>query len=249
MPTSTRPRLSSDLDLPPLFRLVTLREFGDAFAHAKVIAADQGAGTLVYVGRFDVVEFALVLEPDEPLCTARRAFYAGCVALADALSVFAPPERPIEFVWPDAIHVDRGLVGGARLAWPADAREDEPPDWLVFGATIRTVAMGEDEPGVRPLASALEEEGFDDAGSGRLVECFARHLMVWTDSWQEYGFGEIAKSYLPRLRAEQGVRRDIDHNGDLLVRRIGQVEVERRSLVSALAAPNWLDPATGAPRK
>lgn len=251
MPTATRPRtsLSSELDLPPLFRLITLREVGDAFAHAKLIAADHGAGTLVYVGRFDLAEFALVLEPDEPLRTARRAFYAGCVALADALSVFAPPERPIEFVWPDAVHVDHGLVGGGRLAWPADAKEDEPPDWLVFGATIRTVAMGEGEPGVRPLGAALDEEGFDDVGSGRLVECFARHVMVWIDSWQEYGFGEIAKSYLARLSAETGGRRDIDDNGDLLVRRTGKVEVERLPLVSALATPSWLDPMTGGPRK
>ena len=97
--------------------------------------------------------------------------------------------------------------------------ENEPPAWLVFGAMIRTVAMGEDEPGLRPLSAALEEEGFDDFGSGRLVESFARHLMVAIDAWQEKGFGEVAKSYLARLAPESGVRRDIDDNGDLLVRR------------------------------
>ena len=55
------------LDLPPPFRGVTLREVGDAFAHAQSVAADQGAGTLVHVGRFDLCEFAVVLEPEEPL--------------------------------------------------------------------------------------------------------------------------------------------------------------------------------------
>src|ERR1700741_3136499 len=110
MPLETaRPqaRLASELALPPPFSAVRLREVGDAFAHAQAIAAQEGAGTLVYVGRFDLAEFAVVLEPDEPLRTARRAFYAGCAALADALSVFAPPEKPIVFAWPDAIHVDR----------------------------------------------------------------------------------------------------------------------------------------------
>ncbi len=184
----TRPASRAALDLPPLYRLVTLREVGDAFAHATAIAAQEGAGTLVYVGRFDLAEFAVVLEPDEPLRTARRAFYAGCVALADALSVHAPPEKPIELVWPDTVHVDAGLVGGARLAWPAGAPEDEPPDWLVFGAMIRTVAMGEEEPGLHPLTAALDEEGFDDAGSGRLVESFARHLMVATRRLAREGF-------------------------------------------------------------
>jgi hypothetical protein len=248
MPT-TRLAARAALDLPPGYRLVTLREVGDAFSHATAVAAREGAGTLVYVGRFDLAEFAVVLEPDEPLMTARCAFYAGCAALADALTVFAPPEKPITFAWPDAIHVDGGLVGGGRLAWPVNAAEDRPPDWLVFGGMIRTVALGEDEPGLNPLAAALEAEGFDDAGSGRLVESFARHLMATIDTWQEQGFREVATRYVQRLAPEKGVRREIDHNGDLLVRRITSEAVERRPLIPALASPSWLDPATGAPRR
>src|SRR5437899_1748766 len=215
----TRAPFAPVLDLPPPFRLVTLRELGDAFAHAQSVAAAEGAGTLVWVGRFDLVEFAVVLEPDEPLRAARRAFYAGLAALADALAVHAPPEKPISFDWPDAARVDGGLIGGGRLAWPADAREDEPPPWLVFGATVRTVAMTETEPGLRPLGAALEDEGFDDLASGRLVESFARQLMAITDAWQESGFGVVAESYLSRLPAEAGFERMIDGAGDLLVRR------------------------------
>jgi hypothetical protein len=245
----TRLAARTALDLPPGYRLVTLREVGDAFSHATAIAAREGAGTLVYVGRFDLAEFAVVLEPDEPLKAARRAFYAGCAALADALTVFAPPEKPITFAWPDAIHVDGGLVGGGRLAWPADAAEDRPPDWLVFGGTIRTVAIGEDEPGLNPLTAALEAEGFDDAGSGRLVESFARHLMATIDAWQERGFREVANRYVQRLAPEKGVRREIDHNGDLLVRRVASEAVERHPLIPALAIPSWLDPASGGPRR
>jgi biotin-(acetyl-CoA carboxylase) ligase len=243
--TAARPAL----DLPPAYRLVTLREVGDAYAHAQTIAAEAGAGTLVYVGRFDLAEFAVILEPDEPLRLARRAFYAGSAALAAALAVYAPPEKPIEFAWPDAIHVDKGLVGGVRLAWPSGADEDAPADWLVFGAMIRTVAMGEEEAGLNPLAAALSEEGFADAGSGRLVESFSRHLMVALDAWQESGFDAVARTYLPRLAREPGVRRSIDANGDLLVQRVGRRDVERRALVPALAKPSWLDPATGGPRR
>jgi hypothetical protein len=236
------------LDLPPLFRLVTLREVGDAFAHAQAIAAAEGAGTLVWVGRFDLVEFALVLEPDEPLRAARRAFYAGMAALADALAVHAPPEKPIAFDWPDAVRVDGGLVGGGRLAWPADAREDAPPSWLVFAATIRTVAMTEGEPGLRPLGAALEEEGFDDLASGRLVESFARQLMAVTDAWQESGFNVVAESYLSRLPAEPGFERMIDGAGDLLVRRVGKAAVKKHRLLPAIAQPSWLDPHSEGPR-
>jgi len=99
------------LDLPPPFRVVVLREVGDAFAHACARAAELGAGTLVFVGRFDLAEFAVVLEPDEPLASARRAFYAGMVALGDALAARAPPEKPIAVEWPDG-----SMSMGALLA-------------------------------------------------------------------------------------------------------------------------------------
>ncbi len=236
------------LDLPPAFRLVSLREIGDAFAHAQKIAAAEGAGTLVWVGRFDVVEFAVVLEPEEPLAQARRAFYAGMAALVDALSVHAPPEKPIHVDWPDAIRVDGGLVGGGRLAWPKGARENRPAPWLVFGAMIRTVEMTERKPGLLPLGAALEEEGFHDLGSGQVVESFARHLMVLTDAWQEAGFPSVGESYLSRIAAQSGVERSIDRAGDLLVRRAGEREIDKRRLLPALAVPSWLDPQTGAPR-
>ncbi len=250
MSSSTRISASrrETLDLPPPFSLVTLREVGDAFAHATAHAGALGAGALVYVGRFDLAEFAVVLEPDEPLRQARRALYAGLCALADALAVHAPPEKPIAFDWPDAIRVDGGLVGGARLGWPKGTKEDAVPDWLVFGAMIRTVSLSDEETGVLPLGAALEDEGFDDLGSGRLVESFARHLMVAVDAWQEHGFAEISKNYLLRLTPEKGMRREIDQNGDLLVRRAGQTDAERRKLVPALAKPSWLDPKTKGPR-
>jgi hypothetical protein len=236
------------LDLPPPFRAIALREVGDAFAHAVAVAGREGAGTLVHVGRFDLAEFAVVLEPDEPLRTARRAIYAGMTALADTLAVHAPPEKPIAIAWPDALLVDGGLVGGGRLAWPADSKEDAPPPWLVFAGMIRTVAIGENEPGLNPLTATLADEGFVDLGSGRLVESFTRHLMVAIDAWQQDGFAEIAKSYLSRLAPEKGARRDIAENGDLLVRRAGK-GAERRPLIAALASPSWLDPATGGPRR
>src|SRR6266700_3671847 len=226
------------LDLPPPFRLVTLREIGDAFAHACANAAELGAGTLVFVGRFDVAEFAVVLEPDEPLASARRTLYAGMVALGDALAAPAPPETPITIEWPDAIHVDGGLVGGGRLGWPDGAPEHAAPDWLVFGATIRLVSMGGQEAGLHPLATALEEEGFGDVGAGHLAEGFSRHLMAAIDRWQDGGFATIAAQYLSRLRPE---------NGDLLVRRLGE-PIGRRPLLPTLTVPSWLDPETGSPR-
>ncbi len=246
--TSSRLRAAATaLDLPPQFRLVTLRAWDDAFAHTMAIAGEEGAATLVHVGRPDFVEFAVVLEPAERLSTARRAIYLGLCALGDALAAHAPPEKPISFGWPDAIFVDGGLIGGVRLGWPRGAQDDEPPPWLVVGGMIRVVAWDGLEAGQWPFATALEEEGFDDLDPGRLVESFARHLMAAVDAYQEKGFYDLTKRYLPRLAPEKGVRLAIDENGDLLLRPAGAHQGERRSLLGALATPSWLDPVTRGP--
>lgn len=222
-----------------------LRESRDAFAHAIDIGERRGAGTLTYVGRFDLAEFAVVLAPDEALRTARRAFYAGMVALSDALRTYAPPNKEIAIDWPDAIRVDGGLVGGGRLGWPLSAKEDDPPGWLVFGAMIRTVAMTDREAGVHPLASALDQEGFGEAGAIQIMESFARHLMLANDAWQVDGFNIIARHFLSRLAREPQTTRVIDDNGDLMVRWIGTNRTIRRDLREALASPSWFDPKLG----
>src|SRR5712691_4000111 len=242
-----RERAARTLDLPPPFRLVALREAGDAVAHAARHAGELGAGTLVFVGRFDLAEFAIVLEPEQPLAAARRVFYAGMVALVDALAARAPPEIPIAIDWPDAIIIDGGLVGGGRLGWPDRAAEDAVPDWLVFGAAIRIVSMTRDGPGLHPLSTALADEGFGDIGAERLVEGFARHLMVALDRWQEAAFAPLAADYLARLRPEPGLRRSLPANGDLVVERTGQPAASLQ-LRPALESPSWLDPQTGGPR-
>jgi hypothetical protein len=239
-PTRRATRSAHSLDLPPPFCLVTLREAGDAFAHAAAIAAEAGAGTLVQVGRFDTAEFAVVLEPEQPLRLARRIFYIGLCALGDALAACVPPKRAIGFEWPDAIRVDCVPVGRARLGWPAGADESKSPEWLVFGATIRMAAIGDAELGLSPFATTLSDEGFDDASSEHLIESFARHLMAGIANGRERGFGAIAKSYGARLSPQKAALFDIDENGDLLAWQRGAYAPEHRSLLDALtgAAPD-----------
>jgi biotin-(acetyl-CoA carboxylase) ligase len=249
--TPTAPRRSSvsePINLPPPFTLVRLRESRDALSHAMDIAEESGAGTLTYVGRFDLAEFAVVLEPCEPLRTARRAFYAGMVALTDALRAYAPPNKEIAIDWPDAIRVDGGLVGGGRLGWPSSAKEDEPPRWLVFGAMIRTVALTDREAGVYPLASALDQEGFGEAGAVQVTESFARHLMRALDAWQTDGFDGVARDFLSRLSRERQTSHVIADNGDLMTRRTETNKTDRRDLKEGLLSPSWLDPKLGGPR-
>jgi hypothetical protein len=72
--------------------------------------------------------------------------------------------------------------------------------------------------------------------------------MAALDSWQEGGFDAVAKIYLERLPRERGLSRAIDENGDLMIRRMGKVDIERKKFVPLLAAPSWYDPASKGPR-
>lgn len=247
MPLATRSDFVPELTLPPAYSAVRLREWGDAFAQAVTLATERGAGTLVYVGRFDAAEFALVLEPSEPLMQARRVLYAGMAALADALAGAAPPETAIHIEWPDALYVNWGLVGGGRLAWPQRVAENQIPEWLVFGGTIRTASMNDADPGVMPDITALDEEGFAEIGASQLIESFARNFMHAIDTWHESGFAGVTKSYFEWF-SRDGILRDIDDNGDLLLRHASGSETERSALLPRLAQPSWLDFASNGAR-
>jgi biotin-(acetyl-CoA carboxylase) ligase len=242
MPPVTQAGLAPELALPPPYQAVRMREFGDAFAHAATLAPQRGAGTLVYVGRFDVAEFAVVLEPTDPLNRARRVFYAGMGALADAIAAAAPPETVIHIKWPDALYVNWGLVGGGRLAWPESADEASVPPWLVFGATIRTAWPKRIDPGLTPELTALDEEGFAEVTSKQIVESFARNFMHAFDVWQDSGFSSAVRPYLDWLARETRQRCEIDENGDLILRPESGGAAERKTLLPKLGTPAWLDP-------
>jgi hypothetical protein len=242
------PSTRAGLDLPPAYREVGLRELGDAYAKAIEMAPSAGAGTLVWVRRFDLVEAAVVLEPAELLVSARRALFAGMNAAADALAAFCPPQKPITFAWPDSILLDGGLVGGGRLAWPPAATEKEAPDWLVFGLMLRSTVHAAQRPdAARKDRTTLEDEGFELLDARDLIASFSRHLMVHLDHWQSDGFAQVGADYLARLPPERGPRRAILGNGDLAVHGAEGGIAERRSLVEGLAKCGWLDPETREP--
>lgn len=205
------------LDLPPPFTEIALREGGDAMARARLEAeAGAGAGLLVWVRRFDSVDCAVLLEPEETLAEARHVLFAGLAAVGDALAAISPPEKPLTLVWPDRVHFDGGLVGGGQLAWPVGCAETAQPGWIVFGFTLRTVARDDAAEGTAP-ATALVDEGFDDFENGPFIESFARHLMLVLDDWARGGVRSALASW----------------------RRYG-VTGETRHLAETQRAPSWL---------
>ncbi|KQT90310.1 biotin/lipoate--protein ligase family protein [Methylobacterium sp. Leaf466] len=230
------------LALPPAFSPVVLPFDSDgAFAHACRIAADMpdGAAPLVWAGPAETFDIAVVLVPEEPLRTARRAFLAGMVALAAAVGAHAPPEMPVEIAWPDTLLFDGARIGGGRLAWPPRCGEDEVPDWLVVSGMLIVSKAYAGDPGLTPTSTSLDEQGFGHDDQESLVEGFARNLMKTFEVWAEDGFDAVGRRYLAHLPAGEGdVRLALTETGDLSDGTI-------RPLMPALAVPAWLDPATG----
>jgi hypothetical protein len=232
------------LDLPPLFRLITVREAVDAFKHALALP-EKAAGTLVWARRFQLAEFAVVLEPAEPLVQARLAIYAAMNALADTLAVHCPPEKPVAFAWPDTILLDGGVLGGGRLAWNDGCGEEQAPDWLIFGGMLRTAGHFRTEPGEWTRGVALSEEGIWDVHPADIVESFARHLMSALHNWAEFGPRHEASRWMERFRRPAASRAFLDDAGNLCEN--WGTRQEKRLLSEALAKPAWLDPKTGEP--
>lgn len=233
--------------LPPGFTLTTLREGGDAFGHAIAHATELGAASLVWVRRFDLVEFAVVMEPEEPLATARLAHYVAMNALADALAIHCPPERPVRFSWPDAILFDHALIGGCRSAWPEACAETAVPDWLVVSAMVRTNTLDSGDYDATRVGTSMEEEGFDEIDGVDILESFARHLMLNVHRWNSDGPKASAKRWLDRLEPVEGLRRGIEPNGDLLSTQDGAVT--RQDFRASLAVPGWLNLDEGVPKR
>lgn len=232
--------------LPPAFDVRVLPTPADAFTDAVRLARCEGseaAGTLILVARADVLDLAVVLAPEEPLVSARRAFLAGMVALADAVGAHGPPEMPLTFRWPDTLVFDGARLGGGRLAAPEACAEDAVPEWLVFSGMLILSKAAAGDPGLTPDSTALDEEGFPAGIAVPLVESFARNLIRAFDGWAEAGFGELAGRYLAHLQVPQGVTARIDARGDVILN-----DVERWPLAPLLAEPAWRDPKTGTVR-
>jgi hypothetical protein len=213
--------------VPPPFDVVRLREHGDAFQQA-VARAGEGPGTLVYVGRFDAAEFAVTLEPGEPLRHAGRIFCLNMMALADTLAGLIAAETPLLIEWPDRIKVNGRDIAFGRLAWPPGFDEGSSLPWLVFGAIVRVAASEADVERVDVMAADQLAGSTED-----IVESFSRHLLAWSDRYQELGFAPVMTAYRDRCGA--GAAALIDDCGDM----IGSQEEGGRSLLQALALPAW----------
>ena len=145
--------------------------------------------------------------------------------LNDCIGALAPPEVGMLHVWPDGIKINGAHAGAFRVeasSWQADA----VPEWLVIGMAL-ALSSDHANPGERPDATALAEEGCGHITRVRLLESWSRHTLVWINRWSDDGFRPIFEAWLARadgrgseitLETSTGTFLGLDEQGGLLLK-------------------------------
>ena len=182
------------------FRRRRAARIKDAVEHAVSIADEAGAGTLVQVGRFDLVELAVVLEPDEPLAGARRVVYAVMNAMGDALAALLPAGKAgrVRLAGHDPRRRRHHRRRAAGVAGHSGERY-RAADWLVGGMSLR-VALPLSGGAVNPYdVSARGHQPGDrrlrEDGQPRTDRQLLPLSAAAFDGWREAGFEAAGRAF------------------------------------------------------
>ncbi len=186
----------SDLDLPPLYSATALGADRDPFVEAILRAeAGDGAGTFLWARRTDCIDFAVILEPDQPRDESLPVCLVAMVAMLDALGGVIEPTVAVTFGWPDRIDVNGALAGGLRFA----AAPGDAPAWMVIAITIAVAGdLSDDSPGLNPDRTTLLDEGCGVVDVVDFMGRFGRHFMGWINRWREDGLDPVRQAWLAR---------------------------------------------------
>ena len=196
--------MTGELALPPLYHGVLLAGGdADARARARSLAPDGAeAGTFVWRQDADRLDCAVVLRPEEKVERVLPVVLVAALALSDAIGAVGPPAVASDLVWPGAVRVNGGLVGGIAVDLAPGAGMRDVPDWTVVAAELRIAPEPGIEGGERPDVTCLEAEGFAGVGSRALAEAFGRYLLVWMNRWEEQGLAPVSRHWLHRATAQ-----------------------------------------------
>lgn len=194
----------------------------------KAIAAGmkgEDPGLIVYSQDETHMRVAILFAPDIPLSKALGGSFAVALGLADSLGALAPPELAVHFVWPDRFKVNGALCGHLQVA-ASQAEASGIPDWLVIGLSVPIMPTGVQDPGRTPDQTTLHDEGCIDITAARLIESFARHMLVWMNRFEEEGMAPLHDAWCKKCDSigepvetpEPGLFLGLDEDGNMLIR-------------------------------
>lgn len=217
---------------PPLFREEVAGAGVDPFAKAissAIIGCDPGL--VIHQIEPHRLRAAIVLAPETSLEDAMAMVFAASLGFADALGALAPPEVGVHFDWPANLRVNGALCGSIHAA-ASDTPPDQEPDWLVIGLDVPIFPIADaGEPGEIPDNTTLTEEGCGEISSNRLLESWARHSLVWINTWMSEGMVPLHADWRSRAysmgeeitvnvngQTRTGTYVGVDERGGLLLR-------------------------------
>jgi len=211
---------------PPLLKGERVPMHVDPFVKAMTQAiAGIDSGTIFWSENIETLKAALVLAPETKLADALQTLYVAQIGLAEALGALAPPEVPVQFVWPDRIKINGAFCGRFRMAAESIDPESEP-NWLILGFELPFVMQTSGDPGEHPDETALYEEGCVEVSPTALLESWSRHTLVWLNRYLADGFAPIHEAWRGRCIGlgdhvtypRDGVFAGIDDQGNQLLR-------------------------------
>jgi biotin-(acetyl-CoA carboxylase) ligase len=216
---------------PPLLRGEEVPKGQSPFEKAMARAAvGTDPGLVTWAAPRERLQAAIVLAPEVALERALPASFAIALGLGDALGALAPPEVAVHHVWPDRFRVNGALCGRMRVA----ASTGEPaaePGWMVVGIEMPFAPEPGTEPGARAEETWLHEEGCAEITPAGLLESWARHSLVWLNTWEKEGLGPLHEAWRTRAWGlgeplpDGGVFVGLDELGGQLVKTGGGTEL------------------------
>lgn len=173
-------------NFPPLFSGLAVTGATHPFDAARAMAA-QGcdAGLIVHNITANHLMAALVMAPEVPLAEAMVMLPTCGIGFQNALGALAPPEVAVHLEWAGGLRLNGASCGQLRVA-ASDSDPQAEPDWLVVGLDLPVMQITE-RPGDQPDQTSLFDEGCAELDPVQLLEAWARHTLVWINTWEEDG--------------------------------------------------------------
>jgi len=224
--------MPNELSVPPIYRLHVLAPIQNAAALAREKAAEgDDPASLYWCGRSDRLSCAVVLAPELALREAAQMLFVGQLGLGDALASSLPPLMDVSFALPNAILLDRAVLGRSQLFGPPKRKPEAIPEWFVLAAEVAvTGTPANNEAGGLPVDTTLENDNCGAVTANGLIGAFARNLLTWIDRWQRDGFEPVRSAWLHRAHQHDkaltlpfeggtisGTFTDLTPDGDIVV--------------------------------
>ena len=212
---------------PPLLRGESVPAATDPLAKAMAAGMKGADPGLVLWSRDETnARVAVLFAPELPLRKAIGGAFAVMLGMADALGALAPPEVAVHFSWPGRFRINGVLCGVLRAA-ASGSDPEAVPDWLAIAVTIPILPTGTHEPGHTPDVTTLHDEGCGEITAPRLIESFARHMLVWVNRFESEGLAPLHKAWCQKCeeigtevkQPEEGLFLGLDEEGGMILRR------------------------------